>query len=178
MPTTVHYQFCVLFGALHACTEGSNYFTSCSKLPNLCCEKGSNYLYLFLSLSFFCLRCTSVLAHELQTSLLIKSDQWRIVRGQRRHELTNLACQTQCKKRGWGYRSKAVSASPAPAPAVPALCMQPWTNNRWGSISSLLFNGRCFAFPSLLSTYNPNLPFKLKSDVSICDPLCKKQAKV
>ncbi len=50
MPTTVHYQFCVLFGALHACTEGSNYFTSCSKLPNLCCEKGSNYLHLFLSL--------------------------------------------------------------------------------------------------------------------------------
>lgn len=163
MLTTVHYQFCVLFGALHACTEGSNYFTSCSKLPNLCCEKGSNYLHLFLSL--FLLSALFVCAGTWAAS--IPPNQIRSMKNCKGAEASRVdkSCMsdTMQKARGGGTEARPC----LPPPAVPALCMQPWTNNRWGSSSSLLFNGRCFSFPSYYPPITPICHFKLKSDVSI-----------
>lgn len=110
--------------------------------------------FFFLpSLPFVC--ALSALAHELQTSSLIKSDQWGIGRMLRRTQLTNLACQRQRKSKGWveerwGYKGKAVSASSGTSCAW-ALCTQPCTNNRWGFFSTLLFNGSGFDFSFLLS---------------------------
>lgn len=154
MPTTVRYQFCVLFGALHACSEGSNYFTSCSKLPNLCCEKESNYLHLFLSLFLLSALCVCIGTWVAN----IPPNQIRSMKNCKEAEASRVdkSCMSdtmQKSRGGWkqGGGTEERPCLPPPAPAVPALCMQPWTNNRWGSFFSLLFNGCCLAFPSLLS---------------------------
>lgn len=155
--TTIPYQLRVLFGSLRTYKEHiqHNYLSGCSNLPNSVSKRGSNYLLLFSPFSSFCLCFVSALAHELQTSSLIKSDQWGIGRMLRRTQLTNLACQRQRKSKGWveerwGYKGKAVSASSGTSCAW-ALCTQPCTNNRWGFFSTFLFNGSGFDFSFLLS---------------------------
>ncbi len=178
MPTTVHYQFCVLFGALHACTEGYNYFTSCSKLPNLCCEKGSNYLHLFLSL--FLLSTLYVCAGPWVAN--IPPNQIRSMKNCKGAEASRVdkSCMSDTMQKARvrvQKQGRVCLHQHQHQLCLLYVCSHGQTTD--GAPSQV-----CYLMVAVLlfhPYYPPTTPichFKLKSDVSICDPLCKKQAKV
>ncbi len=124
----------------------------------ICAVKREAIICIFFSLSSFCLRCLSVLAHELQTSPLIKSDQWRIVRRQRRHELTNLACQPQCKKHGVGVQKQGRVCLHQHQLCLLYVCSHGQTTD--GAPSQVCYlMVAVLLFHPYYPTYNSNLPF-------------------
>lgn len=129
----------------------------------ICAVKREAIICIFFSLSSLCLHCVSALAHELQTSLLIKSDQWRIVRRQRRHELTNLACQTQCKNRGADRSRAGVQKQGRVCHHQHQLCLLyvcshgQTTDGAPSSVCCLMV--AVLLFHPYYPTYNSNLPF-------------------